>query len=310
MHIARSLQEASELQLDLPAILTIGNFDGVHRGHASVLQHVVEVAKKENKHSVVITFANHPSEVLRVTQPTLLLCTLDHKIKLLKEAHIDCVVLITFTKELSEQTAEEFLKTVRHAIPYHTLLLGSDAHIGKNREGDKTRISTLAKSMGFSVTYFPDLNHEGQRISSSRVRQCIEQGRLKDAEMLLGRPYSICGPVLKGHGRGAPLGFPTANISVDKLCLPPLGVYAVTLWDEGKPHDAVANLGNAPTVHQERAPLLEVHLFDQHIDLYGHIVDVQFKTFIRPEKRFDTLETLKAQIAQDIIQAKKFTSLD
>lgn len=303
MQTVKSLEEAHALKC-LPVILTIGNFEGVHLGHQALLKQVVDIAKSQKKTPAIITFSNHPSEVLRPTQPTPLLCTTEHKLKLFEEAHIGLVVLLPFTKEFSQQSAEEFLLRVQKAVPFTDLILGSDAHIGKDREGNPKTIAALAQKLGFTLDYFPDFNLEGQRISSSRIRECIQQGRLTDAAKLLGRPYSIYGIVLKGTGRGAPLGFPTANISVDKLCLPPQGVYAVRLRSNGVKYDGVANLGNAPTLHQGRAPLLEVHLLDTNIDLYDKFVDVQLLGFIRPEKRFDSIDALKKQIAVDVAAAK------
>ena len=304
MDIAYSLDEASN-RVKSPVILTIGNFEGVHLGHQALLKHVVDTAKKEGKKAAVITFSNHPSEVLRPAQQTPLLCTTEHKLMLIQNSHVDLAIVLPFTKEFSQQSAEQFLQRVQHAVPFKALILGSDAHIGKDREGDAKTIAALAKRIGFTVDYFPDFNLAGQRISSSRIRECIAEGRLKDAEKLLGRSYSIYGKVQKGSGRGAPIGFPTANIAVNKLCLPPQGVYAVALWTDGKRYDGVANLGHAPTVHKDRDAILEVYLFDKNIDLYDKAVDVQLIAFIRPEKRFDTIDALKHQIQDDVAKAKE-----
>lgn len=305
MHIIHSLHDAKNLKLHTPVILTIGNFEGVHKGHQALLKQVVDLAHKHHKTAALITFSNHPTEILNPNNPTPLLCTTDHKLSLFKKAGIDLVILLPFTKDFSQQSAEAFLENIQENLPFQDLLLGSDAHIGKNREGNPTTIAALAKKIGFTVDYFPDINFESQRISSSRIRACIHKGDFKDAELLLGRPYSIMGTVIKGTGRGTPIGFPTANIAVDKLCLPPYGVYAVTLAADNKSYKGVANLGVAPTVHQERTPMLEVHLFDTNVDLYGKTVDVILHTYIRPEKRFESLDALKAQIAMDVTQAKQ-----
>lgn len=302
MKIAYSLDEIDK---DLsPIALTIGNFDGIHLGHRAVLEHLKQTAKKNKIKSAVLTFSNHPSLILRPTHPTPLLCTIEHKIQLLHDIGIDLIILLPFTKEFSEQSAEVFLHHVLETLPFDILILGSDAHIGKNREGDRSMITKLADTLGFHVEYFPDYTQDGQRISSSLIRDYIQKGQLRQAEKLLGRPYSIYGPILKGDGRGAPLGFPTANLSVSNLCLPPLGVYAVSLSYEKKTLAGVANLGFAPTVRQENDPILEVHLFDQHLNLYGKTVDVKFFDFIRQERRFENLEELRKQIAIDIKNVK------
>jgi riboflavin kinase/FMN adenylyltransferase len=165
-------------------------------------------------------------------------------------------------------------------------------------------VTALSKEFGFHVDYFPDYEIGGQRISSSQIREHIKDGNLIQAKRLLGRCYSVFGQVLKGHGRGADFGFPTANLDVSNLCVPPLGVYAVSLVTDGMEYQGVANLGIAPTVRQEDDPILEVHLIDKQIDLYSKYVEVIFHEYIRPEKRFEGIEMLKKQIAQDVLRAK------
>lgn len=303
MNIVHTLEELSGRTP--PVILTIGNFDGVHLGHQAILQHILSLAKKEKTSAAVITFANHPTEVLRPTSPTPLLCTTEHKLKLLGEMKIDHVVLLQFTKEFSEQTAESFLTKVQRHLPFKILVLGNDAHLGKEREGDPSTVAALSKKLGFEVEYYPEFSKDGKRITSTLVRSSLQKGNLAEASSFLARPYSIYSSVLRGSGKGALLGYPTANIAVGKLCLPPFGVYAVTLRDKEKTYPGVANLGKAPTVHQDRLPILEVHLFEQSIDLYDKTVDVHFHGFIRPEKRFESLDALKSQIATDVATAKR-----
>lgn len=306
MEIAYSLKEISPQ--DKPVVLTIGNFDGMHLGHQALLKRLLEISKQQKALSAVLTFSNHPSKVLRPTHPTPLLCTVEHKMLLLEQAAVDLTILVPFTKEFSEQSPDVFLNKIKHSLPFQTLLLGSDAHIGKNREGDKKTVTTLAKTLGFEVEYFPDIENDGQRVSSTLIRESIREGHQKQAETLLGRPYSIYSEVVQGHKKGAPLGFPTANLAVEDLCLPPLGVYAVRLFVDNKKYDGVANLGFAPTVRQSSQPVLEVHLFDHNKDLYGKKVNVQFLEFIRNEKQFASLDELKQQIADDVAKARNLTA--
>lgn len=313
MQIVTSLEDAKALHIQKnlsPVVLTIGNFEGVHLGHQALLKHVVELANHSGKTSTVVTFSNHPSQILRPVQQTNLLTTTDHKLELLENLGIDLVLLLPFTIEFSEQTAEQFLVNISAALPFYSLILGSDAHIGKNREGDRSTIAALATKMGFILDYFEDLNYDGLRISSSRIRNNIEKGDLNGAAKLLGRPYSIYGKVLHGSGRGAEIGFPTANIAVNKLCLPPKGVYAVVLKVKGEQHLGVANLGNAPTLHQERQPMLEVYLFDKTINLYGESIEVIVHHYLRPEKHFESIDALKSQISQDVQDAKNRLKLN
>lgn len=290
---------------DRPSIVTIGNFDGVHLGHQALIDYIQEKARKKLIKTTVISFSNHPSTVLKPTQPTPLLCTSEHRQKLFEKLKVDTLVLLPFTKAFSELSAEEFLHKIKLAFNLSHLVLGSDAHIGKNREGNQKLIHTLGKSMGFAVDYFPDVLVDGKRVSSTEIRDSIRRGDLTGVSKLLGRPYSIMDRVTKGSGRGSAIGFPTANISVNGLCLPPYGVYRVTLWIDGIAHQSIANLGIAPTVRQDKSPLLEVHMINHQMDLYGKLVEVEFHDYIRPEKKFSNVEELKKQIAIDVDKVKR-----
>jgi riboflavin kinase / FMN adenylyltransferase len=302
MKISHELTE--DLFEERPVILTIGNFDGVHVGHQAVLARVKEIAQERNLRTVVITFSNHPSKVLRPEHPVPLLCTLEHKLQLIEKAGIDRLILLSFTKELSEQSPETFLNKIQKTIPFSTLVLGSDATIGKNREGDRSFVTELGDKLGFGVEYLEDFTIDGQRVSSSQIRSSIRHGNFFLAEKLFGRPFSIYGCIIKGKNLGASIGYPTANIDVKELCLPPFGVYAVDLYYQGNKLAGIANLGIAPTVRHENTPILEVHLFNQQAALYGAFVEVLFKHYIRPEKRFESVDQLKEQIARDIQKAK------
>jgi len=287
-----------------PAALTIGNFDGLHLGHQAVINRVKELAQKEQEHSIVLTFLNHPSEVLNPDKAVSKLCTQKHKIKLLDELGIDAVILLRFTQEFSRQTAEEFLKKIYERFPFKHLILGHDAVMGKDRQGNPEQIKKLAQSLNFQVQYISPYLIEGKPVSSSSIREALRTGNLQDVEKMLGRKYSIYSNVGTGKGKGRGLGFPTANIDTDSLCLPPLGVYAVSAKVDGKTFPGVANLGIAPTVRDDGKPILEVHLFDRSIDLYGKDVEVNFHGYIRPEKKFSDLTHLKERIGLDIEEAK------
>jgi len=288
-----------------PVVLTIGNFDGVHKGHQSVLAHMRKIAEPSSLTTCAITFSNHPSEILRPTFPIPLVCTLPHRIKLLEENQVDTIVLLPFTQELAQQSAAEFIKNVRSSIPFSHLILGHDATLGKDRHGDRTTMLRLGETSGFSVEYVEGYSYETSPISSSRIRHFLIEGNLQKVEELLGRPYSIYGKVLPGLGKGTKIGFPTANVDVTGLCCPPYGVYAVTIKKGSSIASGIANLGLAPTIRNK--PLLEVHLFSSQDDLYNQEIEVLFHEFIRPEKRFSSLDELKSQIQADIqaVQSKQ-----
>ena len=276
-----------------PIALTIGNFDGVHLGHQAVLKRL----KASACQTVVFTFSNHPAEVLHHAQ-IMRLTTLTHRLKLLEQIGIDQVILVPFTQEFAKQSAESFLTALKKNFPFSHLILGHDSVIGHDRKRD---LQQLCGPLAFSLEYLPPITHQNQVVSSSVIRKHIQAGELAQASPLLGRPYSIVATVQPGHGKGREIGFHTANLPVESLALPPLGVYAVQVKSDEKLLPAVANLGRAPTLHSARPPCLEVHLINKQRDLYGQQLEVIFHTFIRPEKRFDTLSELQAQIHQDIL---------
>lgn len=308
MKVYTSLE--NPLPIVQPTVLTLGNFDGIHLGHQLILKKVKELSKAHQLLSAVITFKNHPSWLLNPNQPVHILTTAEHKLKLLEQFGIDIVVMVDFDKNLSNLNADAFLDKVANVLPFRYLILGYDAKLGKDRKGDRQLIESIAKEKHFCVDYIPAFSVDGVPISSSNIRKCITNDDLIKAKELLGRPYSIYAKVLPGQGNGKKIGFPTANIDCSSLCIPPFGVYAVKVEFDGKSLDGVANLGFAPTVRSDHCPLLEVHLFKPTGDIYGKTVEVLFEEFIRPEKRFEDLALLKAQIEQDVAQAKKILAYE
>ncbi|MEX1012210.1 MAG: bifunctional riboflavin kinase/FAD synthetase [Waddliaceae bacterium] len=296
------MKELEDLQLARelkgPTAVTLGNFDGVHKGHQSVLRKLKSEALKIGGSSVVITFSNHPSTILNSSHPTPLICTLSHRIKLLKSEGVDHVITLPFTAQLASLSPEQFLQKIS-PLQFQTLVLGHDARFGKDKKGDRDTLSTLAKNQ-FKLYYVEEV--EG--ISSSAIRKCITTGQLVEASKLLNRPYSIYSQVTRGNSRGTAIGYPTANFDVTGLCLPPFGVYAIEVVIDSKKYPGIANLGIAPTIRTHPVPLLEVHLFDFSKHIYGQWMEVLFSSFLRPEKKFASIEDLKNQITEDIKLAK------
>jgi len=291
-----------------PTILTIGNFDGVHRGHLAVLQRAKSLVKG-NDQIVVITFSNHPAEVLRPDEPAVpRLCTSAHKNRLLEDFGVHTLISIPFTRWLAQHSAALFIENVRQAIPFSHLVLGHDATLGKDRLGKPSTMKNLGEQWGFEVHYLEEFRYEGHPISSTKIRNLLQQGNLEQVENLLGRPYSIYSSVIHGEGKGKHIGFPTANIDVTGLCLPPFGVYVVDIIKDGKLLKGIANLGVAPTVNEDRIPLLEVHIFDHDLNLYQEYIEVIFRGFVRPEQKFQNIDELRVQIEKDIQVAKSYTS--
>ena len=284
--------------------LTVGNFDGLHVGHQFLLKKLIEISHQNQIPSVVISFENHPTEILRPGKPICKICTNEHKIKIFEKLGIDTLILLPFTKELAGLSAEEFIINLQKHLPFSHLILGWDATLGKNRHGNKEIVQAIARKQNFHVTYLEQYKVDQTPVSSSAIRACIQEGTLHEAERLLGRSYSIYSPVFKGEGRGKKIGFPTANLDVKGLCLPPLGVYAVTAVINEIPFKGVANLGVAPTVRQDTSPTLEVHIFDFDKNLYNRSIEVIFSTYLRPEQKFRSVDELKQQISKDVERAR------
>jgi riboflavin kinase/FMN adenylyltransferase len=281
-----------------PIAVTLGNFDGVHLGHQALLRRLKELAQRR----LVLTFSNHPNSVLQKT-PITYLTTLPHRLVLLEGLGLEELVLIPFTEQFSRQTAKDFLTSLKKVLPFTHLVLGYDAIIGSDRNKD---LMCLSKELSFTLEYLQPVTMRQKIVSSSEIRRCIQTGNLREASLFLGRPYSIFASVQHGQNKGGALGFHTANLHVQELTLPPLGVYVVQVVVQGNIFPAVANLGHAPTLHMNRPPCLEVHLIDTICDLYGQEIEVFFHQFIRPEQRFKNSFELKEQIKKDIIFSKNY----
>lgn len=301
MRIYHSLEAVANLKK--PVVVSIGNFDGFHLGHQAIFDRIHQLTDGQGS-IVIFSFSRHPSAVIRPDKPVSLLCSIAHKEKLLGQQGTDLLFHIPFTAQFSLQTADEFLSSLKKHLHFDTLVLGHDALLGKNREGTPEKIQSLSKILHFAVEYIPAVSDVHGIISSSRIRRLIRDGQLQEAAPLLGRPFSIYSQVCAGLGRGRQLGFHTANFNVAGLCIPPFGVYAVTMNYDGKEFAGIANLGIAPTLQQQTEPKLEVHLFDFNQDLYGMYVEVVLHDFIRPEHRFQNVDELKTQIAKDILSAR------
>ncbi|CAF23482.1 bifunctional riboflavin kinase/FAD synthetase [Candidatus Protochlamydia amoebophila] len=298
MKLYSKLEEVFDKKI--PQILTIGNFDGVHLGHLFVLQRVQAIAKQSDAEITVLTFSNHPSEVLRPQDPAKLLCTLPHKIKLLESNHVNHLFLIPFTNYLAKHSAASFVERIRQFIPFSHLILGHDATLGRDRQGNRLVMQTLAEMWGFEVHYLDEYRYEGLAVSSTSIRKLVQEGDLKKVHALLGRPYSIYSTISSGLGKGRQMGYPTANIEVQNLCLPPFGVYAVEIKKGQEILPGIANLGFAPTIRQNNIPLLEVHILTGQTEFSEDPIEVIFQHYIRPEKKFENIEQLRSQIRQDI----------
>ncbi len=302
------IDQLSDLRtLQEPLHLAMGVFDGVHLGHRAVIQRVLDGAAESGGLPGVLTFEPHPVSVVAPDRaPRRLLASIDHKARVLEQAGVRVLVVIRFDEDFAAKEPEQFIRDLEEsAVDLRQLAVGQDWMFGKGRRGNLGLLEKLGAEFEIQVDGVPPFLYEGERISSTLIREAIDQGQLERASHLLGRHYSVLGTVLPGRQLGRTIGFPTANLSVQNEQLPPSGVYAVKAKLSGKTYRGVGNLGYRPTVElQAGRRLLEVHLFDFSGDLYHRELEVEFGEFIRPEKKFDGLDELKAQIEVDCERAR------
>lgn len=291
-----------------PIVLAIGVFDGLHLGHKTVLERAREEAARIGGTAIPLSFDPHPAKVLRPDQAPLLLTATEHKLRLLASMGFDEALLLPFDQAFATLSAEDFITRLSKAArPLAAICVGYQWSFGKGRQGNLQTLARLGAVLHFSEIGIPEIDIDGEAVSSTRIRNAVAEGSLSIAQRLLGRPYTVLGRVEHGRAIGRTIGFPTANLALFNEQLPPTGVYAVLVTRNGSsaPLMGVANLGVRPTVADStNPPSLEVHLFDFSDDLYSEILEVEFVAYLRPEKKFASLEDLKDQIARDATAAK------
>ena len=283
--------------------LTIGNFDGVHRGHRALIERMTAKARELSLTSCILTFEPHPREFFAPGAAPARLTRLRDKLALLARAGVERVHVARFDARFAALSAQRFIEEVLvRGLDTRWLLVGRDFRFGERRAGDYATLEAAAARHGFALESMPDVQFDGVRVSSSAVRAALKAGDLREAELLLGHPYTISGRVAHGAKLGRSLGFPTANIVLRRA--PPLsGVFVVQAEGFGP---GVASLGLRPTVNPVPVPLLEVHFFDCARELYGEHLRVRFLEKLRDEEKFDGLEALKQAMARDAQQARDY----
>ncbi len=291
-----------------PVALTIGNFDGIHRGHQAMIERLGSEARKRALMSCVLTFEPHPREFFSPQAAPTRLVSLREKYELLAARGVERLHVLRFDKAFAALPPEVFIEQVLVGrLKARWLLIGEDFRFGARRSGDIGLLKNLAGRFGYELQAMPTVMHAGARVSSSTVRAALAAGNLAAAEELLGRPYSISGRVVHGDKLGQKLGFATANVQMKHNRPPLTGIYAARVHGVGAaPRAGVASLGVRPTVTASGRAVLEVHLLDFSGDLYDEHVRVEFLHKIRDEEKYPDLETLKAQIARDCEAAKSF----
>jgi len=285
-------------------LLTIGVFDGIHLGHKYLISQLKEQAKKQDLLSGVVTFKQHPLEVLSPGTGLPYLTSIEEKAVLLKKEGVDAVVALTFTQELAGISARQFVALLKKHLRMSGLVIGPDFALGRNREGNADTLRRLGKEIGFTVTVVAPKKINGEVVSSTLIRQALAGGDVKKVSTLIGRPFSLQGQVTSGAGRGVGLGFPTANLEFDtKRAIPGDGVYATLAYIDGKSYSAMTNIGLDPTFNgKERT--IETYILDYQDNLYGRLLKIEIIGRIRSEKKFESAGALKQQIAEDIKQGR------
>jgi riboflavin kinase/FMN adenylyltransferase len=281
------------------AVVAIGNFDGVHRGHRAVIGAAMKRAKALGQPAAVMTFEPHPRAFFKPDEPLFRLTDEAAKLRLLASTGLDGAIVLTFDAALAKLTAEEFVSRIlveRFAVS--SAVIGFNFHFGTNRAGSPDFLMAQGKKYGFAVEVVPRFEDDGRPVSSGPIRDALAAGNVHSADELLGYPWFITGAVIHGDKRGRELGFPTANIRLDSACALRHGIYAVRVSVGGRHYDAVANFGRRP-MFDNGAVLLEIFLFDFSDDLYGRNLDVAFIEWIREERMFDGSAALITQMKED-----------
>ncbi|MEZ5690103.1 MAG: bifunctional riboflavin kinase/FAD synthetase [Rickettsiales bacterium] len=303
------------------SVVVLGNFDGLHLGHRSIIEKARKIADSRNIPLTLMSFEPHPKEFLQklkgnnreLAQEKIRIFNVRSKLSVIKSLNVEAIFLVRFNKEFSALRADEFIKDIIvNKLNAAYVITGQNFYFGKNRQGDKNLLAEKAALFGFQYEDCPQImDDKNNIISSSAIRDLLNGGEVKKANKLLGQPYHIGGRVIQGNQQGRGLGFPTANIKIDNLFIPLKGVYAVKahIYDKNSSgryvkYNAIANIGIKPTFGISK-PVLEIHVPDININLYGKFICAEFIDFIREEKKFSSLEELKKQIAKDCKQVKE-----
>ena len=301
-------EELSRLSPGRDTILAIGVFDGVHLGHKRLLAELVGRARRLNLLSGVVTFAPHPQRLLSPETELPFLTSLEQKKALLKDEGVKVVIVLPFSRELAQLSAREFVGLLKDYLGLKELVIGPGFTLGRNREGNVTTLRKLGEDMGFTVTVVPGVRINGEIVSSTAVREALAGGDLEKVHSLLGRPFSLHGEVVHGESRGAKLEYPTANLEIEPAqALPVEGVYATWAYIGSRAHESVTNIGRRPTFGGGKR-VVEVYILGYRGNLYGKELKIDIIERLRGEKRFDSVEALRQQMARDIEQGRAVLS--
>jgi riboflavin kinase/FMN adenylyltransferase len=301
------IHTANELKPGIRKVcLAIGFFDGVHLGHQQIIRQTITDARKHGALALVITFDQHPNTIVAPARVPPLIYSLPQKLRTIESLGPEAALVIHFDKVFSQKTGEAFIRELAGAWSgIQSICVGANFVFGHKRSGNVDLLKQLGSELKFSVHGMAAVSLDGKTVSSTRIREAVRAGELDAASQMLGRAYSIAGPVIEGNKLGRKIGFPTANLDATGLALPPSGVYAIHAIIRGKTHRAVLNIGTRPTLGEPNPPLrVEAHLLDFNSELYGEELEIVFAEKLRDEQKFPSIDELKAQITRDIERAK------
>jgi riboflavin kinase/FMN adenylyltransferase len=298
-------EELARFSSTKDTVLSIGVFDGFHLGHQRLITELLHQAQKRNMLSGVVTFRHNPEKLLSHRNKLPFLMDIEERLILLKQAGVAMTIPLSFTAELAQLSARQFVTLLQKYLKMRGLVIGEDFALGKGREGNTATLQKLGQEMKFEVTIVPPLKISGVVVSSTTIRKALAAGDMLKVRNLMGRPFKLSGKVVTGYGRGTSLGFPTANINVNtEHALPPDGVYAGWAHINGNVYQTMTNIGKDPTFGLQKRTV-EAYLIDYHGDLYGSNLQLDIVARLRNEKKFANVEELKKQVTEDIHEGKK-----
>jgi riboflavin kinase/FMN adenylyltransferase len=290
--------------------ISIGKFDGMHLGHSLIVHRLKSYAHQRQIPAILVTFDPPPIALLQPDADLKLICTLERKIELIRNVHVDAVVIIPTTRELLQQSAETFFyETIQNRFHAKVVVAGSNFSFGRDRNGTPDVIRLYGQWTGIEIEIVDPLQIGDERVSSSGIRQLIQAGRIERVNELMPFPYRMTGTVIVGEQRGRTLGFPTANLAEVQTILPKQGIYATRTWIDDKPYGSTTHIGTNPTFNVA-LPKIEVFVHDFEGNLYGRQLEVDFLTFLREPVRFDSVESLVRQMRADVLRSRHIAGED
>jgi len=305
------IKDLAEIKRDEKSVITLGTFDGLHLGHQQIVETVIQKAQQSGGRSFLLTFDPHPRKVIPGRNDVKILSTLEEKEIILAQLGLENLFVINFTTEFSRQSPEDFVKKyLVDGIGLKEIVIGHDHHFGKERDGNFELLQNLGRKFNFAVTLIPEYSVEGETVSSTKIRNSLLAGDVVKAGIMLGRNYSFKGKIVRGDGRGRKLGFPTANLSVEKedKLIPAKAIYAAECIVENEKHFGLLSLGSRPTFHKDGDIIPEFYIFDFDRDIYDEIMQVNLVKKIRDEEKFNSVEDLIIQMKKDEETGKEILS--